>query len=160
MVMPPEFASQFTPYSASHSTRLHAHRHRLSSAMLFIDVGAAYDKVLRQLLLPPETDSPQLLHGLEQLGLCHETARRTLAYVRQHPACLLNIGLSPQLTSTLRSWDSWLHSNWLVTHHDAHAVLEPPGEHKSGCSIQARHVSSVHSSCSPVTLVTRTGVMQ
>eukprot|EP00971_Amphidinium_carterae_P027416 539769-Amphidinium_carterae.2 len=80
-----------------------------SSAVLFLDIKAAYDCVIQELVLPESENDEAVVCALVKLGLEDAQARSSLAYIRAHPSALVNSELPPALRAILANWmkDSW-----------------------------------------------------
>eukprot|EP00971_Amphidinium_carterae_P326410 6457165-Amphidinium_carterae.1 len=80
-----------------------------SSAVLFLDIKAAYDCVIQELVLPESENDDSVVCALVKLGLEDAQARSSLAYIREHPDALVNSELPPPLRAILINWmkDSW-----------------------------------------------------
>eukprot|EP00971_Amphidinium_carterae_P348944 6490756-Amphidinium_carterae.1 len=80
-----------------------------SSAVLFLDIKAAYDCVIQELVLPSSPNDEGVVCALVKLGLDEQQARSSLAYIRAHPDALINSRLPPALKTILANWmkNSW-----------------------------------------------------
>eukprot|EP00971_Amphidinium_carterae_P199655 3962830-Amphidinium_carterae.1 len=61
-----------------------------SIAVLFLDIKAAYDCVIQELVLPESENDEAVVCALVKLGLEDTQARSSLAYIRDHPSALVN----------------------------------------------------------------------
>eukprot|EP00971_Amphidinium_carterae_P335987 6472090-Amphidinium_carterae.1 len=97
------------PTFALHQVLLQARAENKSTAILFLDIKAAYDCVAQELVLPSSQNDEAVIGALVQLGLADHQARSSLQYVREHPDSLLNSTLPPVLKDMLANWmkQSW-----------------------------------------------------
>eukprot|EP00971_Amphidinium_carterae_P119978 2376396-Amphidinium_carterae.2 len=144
-------------FALSQITRLVSNL-RLHMAIIFLDITAAYDSIVRQMVLPCDGENPQLLGLLVHMGFTADQARETLAYIKMHPSCLLGIGLPPYVISLLRCW---LHGSWLTDSSSVHQLHQELFEHQPVVRNQPLvYTPSVHSCPRTDTLDTSFGVLQ
>eukprot|EP00971_Amphidinium_carterae_P163074 3233062-Amphidinium_carterae.1 len=148
-----------TPHFLLSQTQQHAMNTHKHHSLIFIDVTAAFDNIIRQLILPPDNNTRLLMSTLRRLGLTTSQSTSTLQYIREHPMSLVNLQLPPFLTATLRSW---VHGPWLATpattrvqHQQLHNVPQPRRPFHF-------HVTtpSTHSERPSSTMATTKGILQ
>eukprot|EP00971_Amphidinium_carterae_P348370 6490453-Amphidinium_carterae.1 len=81
-----------------------------SLGFIYVDVEAAFDSILRELLIEPMQPRQHTIDALVRKGLSAEDAERTLSYVKDHPLALCNQSLPPHLSRVLTQW---LHNSWV-----------------------------------------------
>eukprot|EP00971_Amphidinium_carterae_P337571 6474448-Amphidinium_carterae.1 len=140
-------------------TQLMAHygSTRTSTCVYFVDLSAAYDTIVHDLVMGKEEhDSFEKM--FMRLGGYSEDAERAAAYIKRHPDSVINSNLPVALQKVIRQWlRSWMitgHHWRLACHH-----MIPPGDAKDWTYDQ---VASFHPATHPPlpTLATSRGVKQ
>eukprot|EP00971_Amphidinium_carterae_P233599 4635818-Amphidinium_carterae.3 len=141
----------------NHFIRNTLNEHR-QCALVFIDIEAAYDNIVRQFIAPPTSTPPLLLQSLLQLDISESDAISTLHYIQDHPASLINLSLAPNVVAAIRTW---IHSPWLVTSQVAkqqNRCVHPP---QHGKHILPHIVTpSIHAAAPCTSLQTTKGLLQ
>eukprot|EP00971_Amphidinium_carterae_P117238 2322384-Amphidinium_carterae.3 len=112
-ICPHQFASGRSPgadfpHFITGQLQAYAAVHKLSVGLIFLDLRAAFDCVLRELLaMDACVDiNPHSVAALEKHMLTREQAVAALTHVRNHPLSLINNDLPPFLLAILRDWCS------------------------------------------------------
>eukprot|EP00971_Amphidinium_carterae_P329145 6461434-Amphidinium_carterae.1 len=104
--------------------------HGLSTGMVFVDLKAAYDCLLRELLgLDDNIElNAKSVAALEGYNITRQDATAALHHVRNHPLSLVNASLPPFMLQILRNWTE---SAWMQLPHTKKVVHIPLQERSS-----------------------------
>eukprot|EP00971_Amphidinium_carterae_P186372 3699353-Amphidinium_carterae.1 len=120
-----------------------ARERKYSCGYIYLDLVAAFDSVVRELIVSPAEPSAAHVQALTSLGCPEGDALALFAHVRRHPLALCNQGIPERLWGVINAWLArpWVQLQSAPLHHD----VDPCDRARAACA---------------TTLAPRTGVKQ